>query len=59
MLLKVKDVSEVQNTIMEHFGGFVVESEEVGLLEAPGRVAAEDIKAVYSVTDFNNPAADG
>jgi molybdopterin molybdotransferase len=59
LLLKVKDVSEVQNTIMEHFGGFVVESEEVGLLEAPGRVAAEDIKAVYSVPDFNKSVVDG
>ena len=59
MLLKVKDVSEVKRIMMEHFGAFAAESEEVGLLGAPGRVAAKDIKAVCSVPGFDKSVVDG
>jgi len=59
LLLKVKDVSEVQKALMEHFGDFAAKGEKVGLLEAPGRVAAEDIKAACSVPGFDKSVVDG
>ncbi len=59
MLLKVIDIEDALSTMEKHFPGNVLEKEYVSLLDAAGRVAAEDIKAVVDVPGFDKAVVDG
>ncbi len=59
MLLKVKDISEVLEIIKENFCSCPAAAEEVAILDAPGRIVADDIKAGCNVPGFDKSVVDG
>ena len=58
-MLNVKSVDEVFRIIKEEFSEYTLESERVSLLEAPGRVLAQEIVAEEDIPSFNKSAVDG
>jgi molybdopterin molybdotransferase len=58
-MLNVKSVEEVFGLITEEFSEYPLESETVSLLEAPGRVLAQEIVAEEAIPAFDKSAVDG
>ncbi len=58
-MLEVKSVDEVFNIIGEEFSGYSLEDETVSILEACGRVLAEDIISCENVPAFTRSSVDG
>ena len=58
-MLEVKTVNEVFKIIGEQFSGYPIETESIQLLEARGRILAEDIISPENVPAFTRSSVDG
>ncbi len=59
MLLKVKDIAEVLQIMKEQFWEYPADVEEVELMDAPGRMPCEDIRAACNIPGFDKSVVDG
>ncbi|MCX7708343.1 MAG: molybdopterin molybdotransferase MoeA [Clostridia bacterium] len=58
-MLDVKSVNEVIEIINQHFSGYTLESEEIGIEDAVGRITTEDLIANEDIPGFNRSSVDG
>jgi len=59
MFREIVSLEKAKRILSEKFVPKTVETEEVGLLDAYGRVLAEDVKAPFNVPSFNRSIVDG
>ncbi|WZL72127.1 molybdopterin-binding protein [Clostridiaceae bacterium 35-E11] len=58
-LLKVDTVKEVEKKMEQHFQCFQVNSEEIHILDALGRVLAENVYSAIDLPEFHRSTVDG